>query len=152
MQAARKVHGEYMELQQRLAQIQKATVEAHPELKQQEQAFMDLMISKMPSSGASAKDDVAAIEKIEQTLNKKDTPEGEREALMTEYQQKVMAFRKAQMQALKDPEVQKAQQAVMDAILAAMKKQDPQTDQIIQDMHQKQEQITKIMGPAGHAK
>jgi len=147
-EAAQKLYGEYMQLQGRLDQIQTATLDAHPELKQQQQSFMDLMMAKMPSTGGSAKDDLAAIEKIEKDLSNKDTPAADREALMTEYQQKATAFRKAQAQALKDAEVAKAQETLMNAILTAMKAQDPQTEQILGQMRQKQEELTKVMGAA----
>ena len=147
-EAAKQAYGEYMELQGRLDKIQAATLEAHPELKQQQQAFMDLMLSKMPSTGATAKDDLAAIEKIEKALGNAETPEAERKTMMTEYQEKAMAFRKAQMQSLKDPEVQKAQETLMNATLTAMKSQDPQTEQILGQMREKQEQLNKLMGAA----
>jgi hypothetical protein len=148
MEAAKRVHAEYMELESRLDQIQAKALEAKPELKQQRQAFTDLMLAKMPSSsgGGSAKDDLAALEKIEQTLGKTDTPDAERQTLIGEYQQKAMAFRKAQMEALKDAEVQKAQEALMDATLTAMKAQDPETEQLIQQMRQKQEELSQMMG------
>lgn len=147
-EAAKQAYAEYMELQGRLDKIQAATLEAHPELKQQQQAFMDLMLSKMPSTGATAKDDLAAIEKIEKALGNAETPEAERKTMMTEYQEKAMAFRKAQMQSLKDPEVQKAQETLMNATLTAMKSQDPQTEQILGQMREKQEQLNKLMGAA----
>jgi hypothetical protein len=150
MQAARQLHGEYVELQNRLNQIQEKTIEAHPELQKQEQAFVDLMMAKMTSSGANAKDELAAIETLEQKLRSEETPDSERQALMTEYQQKAMAFRTAQVQALKDPEVQKAQGALMDATLAAMKQQDPETEALMQQLQQKQEQMKQMMEAAGH--
>ena len=150
MQAARQLHGQYVEVQNRLNMIQEKTTEAHPELQKQEQAFLDLMMAKMSSGGASAKDDLSAIEALEQKLRSEDTPDSERQALMTEYQQKATAFRTSQVQALKDPEVQKAQGALMDATLAAMKQQDPQTEQLMQQLQDLQEQMKKMMEAAGH--
>lgn len=151
MQAARQLHGEYVELQNRLGLIQEKTMQANPELQKQQQAFVDLVTTKMASGdGASPKDDMATIEKLEQKLRSEDTPESERQALMAEYQEKAMAFRSAQMQALKDPEVQKAQNALTDATLAAMKQQDPQTEQLMQQMQEKQEQMKQLMEKTGH--
>jgi hypothetical protein len=152
MQAARQLHGEYVELQNRLSLIQEKTMEAHPELQKQEQAFLDLMMAKMTSSGGgSPKDDLVAIEKLEQKLRSEDTPDGERQALMAEYQEKAMAFRTAQVQALKDPEVQKAQGALRDATLTAMKQQDPQTEQLMQQLEQKENEMKQMLEAAGHA-
>ena len=150
MQAAKQLHGEYVELQNRLGLIQEKTMQANPELQKQEQAFLDLMMSKMPGSDASAKDQLAVIDTLEQKLRSADTPDSERQALMVEYQEKAMAFRSAQMQALKDPEVQKAQGALMDATATAMKKQDPQTEQLMQQLQQKQDEMKQMMEAAGH--
>jgi alpha-D-ribose 1-methylphosphonate 5-triphosphate synthase subunit PhnG len=46
--------------------------------------------------------------------------------------------------------VQKAQAALMDATLAAMKQQDPQTEELMQQLQQKQEQMKQMMESAGH--
>jgi uncharacterized membrane protein YdfJ with MMPL/SSD domain len=51
---------------------------------------------------------------------------------------------------MKDPEVQKAQESLMKATVAAMKKEDPQTEQLMQQIEQKQEQLKTMMESAGH--
>jgi hypothetical protein len=146
MQQARKLHGEYVALQERLTGIQEKTIAADPELQKQQQAMMDLVMAKMDQAGgSSAKDDMAALQELEQKLRSEDTPEKQREALMAEYQEKAMAFRNVQMQALKDPEVQQSQESLMEATVAAMKKQDPQTEELMQQMRHKQEQMKRLM-------
>jgi hypothetical protein len=151
MQAARQLHGEYVELQNRLGMIQEKAVQAHPELQKQQQALEDLMMAKMTSSsGTSAKDELVAIDQLEQKLRNKDTPESERKTLMGEFQKRAKVFREAQLQALQDPEVQKAQTALMDATLAAMKQQDPQTEKLVEQLQQKQQQMKQMMESAGH--
>jgi uncharacterized membrane protein YdfJ with MMPL/SSD domain len=149
MHAAKELHGEYVALQKRLNQIQAETMKAHPELKEKEQAFMDLMMSKMDTSGSTAEEDLAEMKKLEQKLRSSDTPESERKELMSTYQEKAMAFRAAQVEALKDPEVQKAQAELMDATMAAMKEQDPQTEEIMQQLKEKQEEMKQMMQSAG---
>jgi uncharacterized membrane protein YdfJ with MMPL/SSD domain len=150
MQAAKQVHVEYMQLQNRLAQIQKKTIEANPELQKQEKAFMELMMSKMTIKGTTPKEELAALEKLKQKLGSKETPESERKALLDEYRAKASAFGTAQMKALQDPEVAKAREALMTATLAAMKKQDPQSEELMQQMQQKQQEMQQIMQSAGH--
>jgi predicted RNA binding protein with dsRBD fold (UPF0201 family) len=108
------------------------------------------MMAKMASgSDASPQDDLAAIDKLEQKLRSKDTPDSERQTLMTEYQEKAMAFRTAQVEALKDPEVQKAQDALRDATVTAMQQQDPQTKQLMEQLQQKQEEMKQMLEAAG---
>ena len=150
MQAARQLHGEYVDLQKRLGMIQEKAVKAHPELQKQQRALEELMMAKMSSGGANPKDEMAALNKLEQKLRSEDTPDSERQTLMAEYQERAKTFRTAQHQALQDPEVQKAQAALMDATLAAMKQQDPETEQLMQQLQQKQEQMKQMMESAGH--
>jgi hypothetical protein len=153
MQAVKQLYGEYMELRQRLAMIQQKAVQANPELQKQGQDLQALMMSKMSSStGVNAKDEMAAINEIEKKLRNKDTPDSERQKLLPEYQKRVEAFRDAQMQVMKDPEVQKAQTALMEATTAAMKQQDPQTEELMAQVKQKQEQLQKLTESTGRAK
>lgn len=153
MQAARQLHAEYVALQQRLAAIQKKAVEAHPELHKQGQELETLMMSKMTSStGVNTKDEMDAINEIEQKLHDKSTSDEERQKLVPEYQKRIKAFRNAQIQVMQDPEVRKAQTALMEATIAAMKEQDPKTEELMAQVQQKQAQMQKLMESAGQAK
>ena len=153
MQAARQVHTDYIELQQRLEMIQQRAMKAHPELQKQEQDLQALIMSKMTgSTGVNAKQEMAAINEIEQKLDNKDTPESERQKLIPEYQKRAKAFRDAQMQAAQDPEVQQAWTALMNATTAAMKQEDPQTGQLMEQLKQKQAELQKLMESGGHAR
>ena len=152
-QAAKQLRDEYIELQSRLGMIQEKAVKAHPELQKQNQALEELMMAKMTSSiGKNAQDELVEIGKLEQKLRSKDTPESERKALMIEYQDKAKAFHAAQLEVLQDPDVKKAQTTLMDATLAAMKEQDPQTEQLVEQLQQKQEQMRKMMESTSHAR
>jgi chromosome segregation ATPase len=150
MQEMQGVHAEYMELQKRISQIQRDTLQAHPELEKQEQSLRDLVLSKMSSSGKSAKEDMDEIMKLEEKLRSSDTPASERETLMSEYQKKAVAFRNAQNEAMKNPEVQAAQKKLMDDVMTAMKEKDPQVEQLMQQLQQKQQQLSQLMKDAGH--
>jgi hypothetical protein len=152
-QAAKQLRDEYIELQSRLGMIQEKAVKAHPELQKQNQALEELLMAKMTSSiGKNAQDELVEIGKLEQKLRSKDTPESERKALMVEYQDKAKAFHAAQLEVLQDPDVKKAQTTLMDATLAAMKEQDPQTEQLVEQLQQKQEQMRQMMESAGHTR
>jgi chromosome segregation ATPase len=150
MQEIQGVHAEYMELQKHISQIQQDALKAHPELGKQEQALRDLVLEKMSSNGKNAKEDMDAIIKLEEKLRNSETPEGEREALMSDYQKKAVAFRNAQNEAMKNPDVQAAQKKLMDDIMTAMKEKDPQIEQLMQQLQQKQQQLSQMMKDAGH--
>ncbi len=150
MQEIQGVHAEYMDLQKRLTQIQQDTLQAHPELQKQEQAWRDLILEKMSSNGKNAQEDMAEIKKIEEKLRSGETPDSDRQALMSDYQKKAMAFRDAQTQAMQNPDVQAAQKKLSDAIVTAMKEKDPQTEQLIEQMKQKEQQLSQMLKAAGH--
>ena len=150
MQEIQSVHAEYMELQKRITQIQNDTLQAHPELKKEEEALRTLVLEKMSSSGKSAKDDMDEIIKLEQKLRSGETPEEERETLMSEYQKKAVTFRNAQNEAMKNPEVQAAQKKFMEDVMTAMKEKDPQVEQLMQQLQEKQQQLSQMMRSAGH--
>ena len=150
MQEIQSVHAEYMELQKHITQIQTDTLQAHPELKKEEESLRNLVLEKMSSSGKSAKDDMDEIIKLEQKLRSGETPEDERETLMSEYQKKAVAFRNAQNEAMKNPEVQAAQKKFMEDVMTAMKEKDPQVEQLMQQLQEKQQQLSQMMRSAGH--
>ena len=146
MQAARQLHDDYVELQRRLAEIQHKAMQARPELQKQKQDFQALMLSKMSSStGVDAEDEMAAIKEIEQKVRNKDTPDSERQKLIPEHQKRVTALRDAQIQVMQDPEVQQARAALMNATTDAMKQEDAQTEQLIEQLNQKQAELQKLM-------
>jgi hypothetical protein len=150
MQEIQGVHAEYMDLQKRIAQIQRDAQQAHPELEKQAQSLRDLVLAKMSSDGTNAKEDMDGIIKLEEKLRSSETPEGEREALLSDYQKKAVAFRNAQSEAMKNPEVQAAQKKLRDDVMTAMKEKDPQIEQLMQQLQQKQEQLSQMMKDAGH--
>lgn len=150
MQEIQGVHAEYMELQKHITQIQRDTLQAHPELEKQEQALRDLVLEKMSSNGKSAKEEMDEIVKLEEKLRSGDTPEGDREALMGDYQKKAVAFRNAQNEAMQNPEVKAAQKKLMDDVMTAMKEKDPQVEKLMEQLQQKQQQLSQMMKDAGH--
>ena len=150
MQEIQSVHAEYMELQKHITQIQNDTLKTHPELKTEEESLRNLVLEKMSSSGKSAKDDMNEIIKLEEKLRSGETPEDERETLMGEYQKKAVAFRNAQNEAMKNPEVQAAQKKFMENVMTAMKEKDPQVEQLMQQLQEKQQQLSQMMRNAGH--
>jgi chromosome segregation ATPase len=150
MQEIQSVHAEYMELQKHITQIQNDTLQANPELKAEEESLRNLVLEKMSSSGKSAKEDMNEIIKLEEKLRSGETPEDERETLMGEYQKKAVAFRNAQNEAMKNPEVQAAQKKFMEDVMTAMKEKDPQVEQLMMQLQEKQQQLSKLMKSAGH--
>jgi predicted RNA binding protein with dsRBD fold (UPF0201 family) len=150
MEEIKNVHAEYMGLQKRIMEIQQETLKSHPELEKEEQSLRDLVLAKMSSTGKSAKDDMEEIIKLEEKLRSGETPAEERETLMRDYQTKAVAFRKAQSEAMNNPEVQAAQKKLMGDIMTAMKEKDPQVEKLMQEMQEKQQQLAQMIKASGH--
>jgi chromosome segregation ATPase len=150
MQEIQGVHAEYMELQKHLAEIQRETLKAHPELEKEEQSLRDLVLAKMSSNGKNAKEDMDELMNIEKKLRSSDTPADERKTLMADYQKKAVVFRNAQNEAMKNPDVQAAQKKLMDDVMTAMKEKDPQVEELMKQLQQKQQQLSEMMKGAGH--
>lgn len=145
VQAFEQVRSEYVKTQQRLEQIQAETLQARPELKKQEQTFNDLLVDEMKSGGHTPTQDLAEIEGLQAQLSSDKTADNERQELTTQFQHKVMAYRKAQSQALQSEKVKKAQSELMENMVTAMKKQDPQTEQLLQKMATKRQQLEQML-------
>jgi chromosome segregation ATPase len=150
MQEIQAVHAEYMELQKRIAQVQQDTLKAHPELEKEEQSLRDLVLAKMSSNGKNAKDDMDELMKMEQKLRSSETSADERKTLMADYQKKAIAFRNAQSEAMKNPEVQAGQKKLMSDVMTAMKEKDPKIEDLMKQLQQKQQQLSEMMKSAGH--
>ena len=146
--AYQETHADYMAAQQRLKKIQRDTLQAHPELQKQEQSFNDLLMEEMKNEGHSPKQDLAEIEKIQKRLQGSEVPDSERQALMGDFQEKMIAYRKAQAKAMKSQKMQEAQGDLMDAMVTAMKAQDPKTEQLIEKMTQKRQELERMMESA----
>jgi len=151
MKEIQSLHTEYMQLQKQLAQIQREALEAHPELKKQEQDLHDLVMAKMNSNGHNVKDEMTEINKLEEELKSTKTTDKERNSLMIEYQKKAMEFRNAQTQAMQNPDVKAAQQKLIDSVVSAMKEKDPKTEQLMKEMQQKGQQLSTLLKAAGHS-
>jgi hypothetical protein len=117
----------------------------------QEQALKDMVTAKMKKNGNDPDQDLAEIDKLQEQLRSDKTPEEERQALMGQLQEKAMAYRKAQGEALQDRGVKKAQSDLMVAVVDAMKNQDPESEKLIEQMKQKRQELMQMLEAAGQA-
>jgi chromosome segregation ATPase len=132
------------DLRQQLGKIQQKALDNNPELKKQRSELQELMKSKVKSQVDGADQKMARLKEIRSKLQgDKDIPKAERKKLMQEFQKTAQTFQQAQQKAMQDPEVQKAQKQFRDDMRAAMKKEDPNTDQLIQDLQQARKEFQK---------
>jgi chromosome segregation ATPase len=144
VQAFMDKRAELEKLQDQLAQIQKQTMDKRPALQKQQQSFRDLMIAKMKARGHTPEKDIDHIKSLEAELNGKDVDAQKRKDLMIQLRETDMKLRKAQQEILQDQEVQQSRSSLVKAILKAMHEEDPRTEQLIKQAHQKEVELVAL--------
>lgn len=135
-----------MQIQQKLVQIQKATVEANPELAEQQQELQALIQEKMKANGHTPEKDMSRLKKIREQAQAEDMDKKERQSLAQEFQQTRQKLGNARREAMQDEEVQEKTEALQQDMIAAMKEQNPETEKLLKQMealqaaHQQQRQ------------
>ncbi|MEJ2685878.1 MAG: hypothetical protein P8124_01480 [Gammaproteobacteria bacterium] len=144
---------ELMRAEQQLAHIQSKTLKDHPELLKKQKHFMALMTKEMKSNGHDPKKDMADLRSLEGKLRSKSTSGADRQKLTKQFEQKLTAFQKARAEAMKSPKLQKARANLSNAVLTAMKKENPKTDDLLRTVNQKRQQLMQMhrsaMGAGG---
>ncbi len=148
VEAFREKRTELMKLGQELEKIRQETVTKHPDLKQQEEKFGDMVAAEMKKNGGTPKEDLAELRSLQAKLRDEKTPDADRQALMMRLQRKAQEFDQARRQALQNPELQQAQGKLLQDMVGAMKKENPRTDDLMKQMHQKQQEMIEIRNEA----
>jgi hypothetical protein len=132
------------DLRKQLGEIQQKALDNNPELKQQRKDLRSLMQKKVKGQVEGADSKMARLKEIRSKLqNNKDIPKSERQKLMKEFQSTAQLFQQAQQKAMQDPEVQQARKKFQKDLRAAMKEEDPNAEQLIQDLQQAQKDFQK---------
>jgi|GEM_PF-2704909 len=143
-EAFQKARQDLVQARTKLNKIQAKTLKKHPELQKQRKAFGSLVSKTMKKNGYDAKQGIAELKSLRDKLKDKSTPKSKRRQLAQDFQTKVMALRKAQGQAMQDKQVQKARHDLGQAVVAAMKKEDPQTEQLMATVQKREQELMKI--------
>lgn len=139
------------ELQQlglELEKIRQEAVNKHPKLKEKQEALGNMVAEEMKSNGGTPKEDLAELRALQAKLRDQNTPESDRQALMVRLQRKAQEFEQSRRKALENPKLQKAQGELLQEMMAAMKEQDPRTEQIMLQMQQTQQEMIEIRNSA----
>lgn len=135
---------ELEQIEKKLEQIQKQTLETRPDLQQRQSEFSSLVEANMKSNDYNPKQELADLEELQDQLEGDKVSEDQRQELMGQLQQKWTGLQKAQQEALQNPEVKQAHQQLVQDITSAMKEENPETEKLIQQMAQKQQELQNI--------
>lgn len=142
--AAQEAQKKVMELGQKLNQIEQKAIEANPELQKQREEFQDLLMETMKEQGAEPQKRIDRLEEIQPELS--DAQGNERRELMQEFREEQQSLMKAQRQAMEQDEVKQARQELQENTFNAMKEEDPETEQIIEDLRSAQQEAMDARG------
>lgn len=144
VQRFQQLQAELQGLQQQLGAIQEKTLEARPELAQQQEDFEQLVMEQMRANGHQPEQEFEQIQALQEKVQDQNLSEDQRRGHYDDYRQAVMEFQQAQQQVMQQEQVQSARQELNQAMLTAMKSEDSRTESLLQDMQSKQEQMMEI--------
>ncbi|SFD49186.1 hypothetical protein SAMN05660831_01774 [Thiohalospira halophila DSM 15071] len=142
--AAQEAQKKVMELGQRLNQIEQKAIEANPELQEQREEFQDLLMETMKEQGAEPQKRIDRLEEIQPKLS--EAQGEERRNLMQEFRQEQQSLMQAQRKAMQQEEVKQARQDLQENTFNAMKEENPETEQIIEDLRSAQQEAMNARG------
>jgi len=142
------------DLQQQVGEIRESALKSNPELEQQRGDLRDLMKEKMKAEGHKPDEKLSRLKELRTQLQEgDDLSQQEQQELRGEYQKVMQSFRQAQQKTLKDPEVQKAREQFSQDLQAAMKEEDPQAEELMQELDEARKDFReKIQNRLGNMK
>src|SRR5690606_4831083 len=115
------------------------------ELQAQAQALQELMLQTMQAEGYEPIQSLDRMEQLERQLQDDETDPAELSGLAAELRSEQQRLMQAEQAALANPEVQRARDQFMEALLQAMREQEPRTDELIAELQAKNEQLRDIV-------
>lgn len=119
---------------QQLKQIHDKTVRNNPQLAKEQQQFQDQVKGAIKKQGYDIKDGQKHMQSMAKKLQSGNLSDKQRKQVMQNFQQERQKMVKARNAALSQPDVQKSGQKLESDTIAAMKKQNPKTPQLISEM------------------
>ncbi|WP_018867082.1 MULTISPECIES: hypothetical protein [unclassified Thioalkalivibrio] len=142
---------EMQQLQQTLAETQQQAIQNNPQLEQKGEELENLVLDKMESAGYQPRRDLETLESAEERLRDPDlSAEQRQEVIQSEdVQQAQMNLQEAQQAVAQDEEILEAQEALREDLMAAMRQENADIDDVIQRMQSLQQQMQQQQGGQG---
>ncbi|ADJ27083.1 hypothetical protein [Nitrosococcus watsonii] len=145
MQEFHKLQQKMRTVGQQLDEIRQETLKTTPELQEQQEEYQSLLFKTMKEQGSDPDPALARMREIEGQVQNEDLPEDERKQFIMEYQQKDAQLQQASRDAMQDEKVRKMAESLSQDTVAAMRKQDPKTEELLQEMEQLREEMQGIV-------
>lgn len=148
LQKVQQKQAEIQQLNQQLAKIQQETIEANPELATQRDDLLELVDTKMTEAGHDPDASREKIEDLQGQLDSGELSDEETRSVGQELRQQQSSLQQAQGQAMQDQQVQQEIQQLNEELVAAMREQNPQTDELIAQLQTAQQEYQALMQQA----
>ena len=149
MQRAQEAQMRLQEIHQQLGELQQQTLEGNDGLRQQQEDLESMAVDTMESMGHDPQGNIDRLEGLRDELEAaEDNPERQQE-LFESFQEERMALEEAQRDAMQDEAFMEAQQAFQDDLLSAMQSAHPETDDLIAEFEQIQEEMMQMQQQQG---
>ncbi len=134
------------ELKRQVGAARKRAIKNNPKLQEQWKDLRNLMKEKMRAEGHNPDKQLNRLKGLRDKLQgEKELSKQEKQKLHSEYQKKIQEFQKARKQAQQDPEVHKARDQLRRDMKAAMKKENPQIEEVIKELEKAQKAFRQKM-------
>ena len=142
---------EMQQLQQTLAETQQQAIQNNPQLEQKGEELENLVLDKMESAGYQPRRDLETLESAEERLRDPDLSSEERQQVIQseDVQQAQMNLQEAQQAVAQDQEIREAQESLRDDLMAAMRQENADIDNVIERMQSLQQQMQQQQGGQG---
>lgn len=137
------------EIQQRLAEAQQKALDENPGLQSQREELEELVIQKMEEEGYDPNANMETLENAQSQIQNEDLSDEERQQMLQDARQAQQELQEAQQAAMQDEEVVEAQEAFQNDLMEAMREQEPETDQLIEEFRSIQQEMRGRMGQGG---
>lgn len=142
-------------LRQKAAKLQKIhskTLEANPDLRQQQKAYSEMIRQAIKEQGYDLKAGQERVKNMAKKLKSGELSKEERKAVMQDFAAERKSLNKARAAAMQQPEIRKAGKQLQQDTLAAMKAYSDQTEDLIQSMKQIRQQLRAQMQKSAPSK
>jgi hypothetical protein len=136
---------EMEQIQQELLQTQETALANNPKLREQAETLQSTMLEAMRAEGFEPVESLARLEQLEQRLQSEGANSSSRPALVEELHSEQQRLIQAEEAALQRQEVQQARDQFLEGLLQAMRAENPQTDELMVSLKQKNAQLQEMI-------
>lgn len=147
-QQTRELVQEYRQTAQKLQQIRQEAVAANPELEQQSRDYQKNVEQAIEETGYDFEAGQEKLRKMGKRYKSEDLSEEERQELATDFQTERRKMQQAKQTAMQQENIQAEGTKLQQDIIAAMKAQDSQTEELLQRLRELRQELQAMKSGA----